>query len=348
MVKNHNKEELESISRRSALSKIGTTGLATSLLIGRSSKSAKAAETCTAGNVGTNCGGSGYPIERSTASTYSGTDIYGNDMSISLGTGLTQYDPVWTPSTQKWNLDFSVCGTNACRNSDGSKSKTLWWQETVTQNFDADIYTRNDDIDWNGSNPHPTTPAQNWEEYSLAMSALSLSVGALNPAAGTAFGAAGFANSMANWVDNLTQSDKIRHKWDYDTSIGTTQYADAGTFMLFRAEMAGNESDSFNVKNFAVAQNENIVSTGFDLSLYAPAEPDSLSTSEYEEAGIQKITPEQAINNSSLSRATRREMVQKQEPVYVADSKKYVDVSVDDDVEIPERIYEEINNRDSS
>lgn len=347
MVRRHSNKELDSVSRRSALSKIGAAGLGTPLFLGWSSKSAKAQDTCTAGDVGTNCGGSGYPIERSTSSTYNGTEIDGDDMSISLGTGLTHYDPVWAPSNEKWNLDFSVCGTNACRNPDGSKSKTLWWQETVTQNFDSDIYTREDDIDWNGSNPSPTTPSQNWEEYSLAMSALSLSVGVLNPAAGTAFGAAAFANSMANWVANLSQSGKIHHKWDYDTSIGTTRYADAGTFMLHRAEMDVDETDSFNVNNFAIAQNENIVSNGFDVNLVAPTDPGSMSTSEYEDAGIQKVTPEQAVDHPSISRATQREIVQKQEPVYVADSRKYVDISIENDVKIPDRIYEAIDDHNS-
>jgi hypothetical protein len=77
------------------------------------------------------------------------------------------------------------------------------------------------------------------------------------------------------------------------------------------------------------------VITEFDVSFNTPPAPDTLSTQEQEEYGIQKIKPE---NN----RPGPRRETDSDEEVYIADPRKTVEVTAVKNPEVPDSVYDKM------
>ncbi|ELY77239.1 hypothetical protein [Natrinema gari] len=273
--------------------------------------------------------------------------MYGEgDFRVGLGTDITAYAPAWKDSFKEegqWEYDFTIEGTTACRFVDDGepiedeKNEAMWWQETKLSGA-SDVYSR-EDSDWVGSSPSDQTGDFDYSAYALARDGITLALTALNPAMGSLkLGASYFLMDMVSWLSKQDDdSSSIYRKWDYAPTNGP-EWADSSTFLLARDELEPGTSESFTVQNTAIAFPEYPVITEFDISFTVPPSPNTLSTEEMEEFGIQKIKP----NQSGLSPNASPE---RDEGVYVADPKKTMKVSPVSDPKVPDRVYEEIEKK---
>lgn len=285
------------------------------------------------------------PVSTQDKETYTGGDMYGDgEFQVGLGTDITAYAPVWRDSIGedgKWEYDFTIEGCTACRfvddNGDpieGDKNERMWWQE-ITVSDGTDIYSR-DDADWIGSSPKDQSQDFDYSSYALARDGITLALTALNPAmGGIGLGATYFLSDMVNWVSSQSGgTGGVFREWDY-TVLNGPQWADSSTFLLVRDELAAGTDESFSIQNVAVAFPEYPVITEFDVSFNTPPEPNSLSTQEQEEYGIQKIKPEN--NKPSPGRESDSD-----EEIYIADPRKTIDVTAVKNPEVPDTVYDKM------
>nr|AAB58316.1 halocin H4 precursor [Haloferax mediterranei ATCC 33500] len=286
---------------------------------------------------------------------YTGAEMYGEgDFRVGLGTDLTMYPPVYRESLGNgsggWEFDFTVCGSTACRFVDSNgdvkeddKAKEMWWQEINFNDINQDLYSRNDS-DWVGSTPADTQPEFDYTDFALARDGVTLALTALNPAMGSlALGATYFLSDMVNWIASQHEDDSsLKRKWDYDGLSGPL-YADSSTYLLARDEMTSNSYESFTIDNIAVAFPEFPVRTKYYVTFTAPDDPSTQSISTLEEEGIYRVPATEVA--AARPPGSRRSKSAADEMVYVADPKKFIEVEPVKNPSIPDRIYEEIEQK---
>lgn len=175
--------------------------------------------------------------------------------------------------------------------------------------------------------------------YALARDGITLALTALNPAmGGLSLGATYFLTDIANWLSNQEDdSNSIYWRWDY-TPLNGPEWADSSTFLLVRDELKPLTVESFTVQNTAVAFPEYPVITGFEISFTAPPDPGNIGPHEMKEWGVQKITANQPELSPHVSAGRNEE-------IYIADPQKMVEVSPIRDPEVPDRVYERIEEK---
>ncbi|WP_161605605.1 hypothetical protein [Natrialba chahannaoensis] len=161
-------------------------------------------------------------------------------------------------------------------------------------NGGTDIYSR-DDEDWIGSSPTDQSGDFDYSSYALARDGVTLALTSLNPAmGGLGLGASYFLSDMVNWVSSQSGGsggESLKRKWDY-TIVNSPNWADSSTFW---DELNIGTSESFSIKNLAIAVPAYPVLTEYEVSFLTPPDPNSLSAKERKEYGIREIEPEDAI-----------------------------------------------------